>query len=59
MTWHAFENPEQELLLLWIVSPSGLEAFFRETCSPPGVPPKGLTREQIREVARRHGIEFR
>jgi quercetin dioxygenase-like cupin family protein len=59
MTWHAFENPEQELLLLWIVSPSGLEAFFRQTCSPPGVPPKGLTREQIREVARRHGTEFR
>ena len=59
MTWHAFENREQELLLLWLVTPPGLEAFFRETCSPPGAPPKGLSREQIREAARRHGTEFR
>jgi len=59
MTWHAFENPEHELLLLWMVSPPGLEAFFRGTCSPPGAPPKGLTRDQIREVARKYGTEFR
>ncbi len=59
MTWHGFENPEQEMLLLWMVSPPGLESFFRETCSPPGAPPKGLTRDQIREVARKYGTEFR
>jgi mannose-6-phosphate isomerase-like protein (cupin superfamily) len=59
MTWHAFENPEAELLLVWMVTPPGLEAFFRETCSPPGAPPKGLTREQIRAVARNYGTEFR
>jgi mannose-6-phosphate isomerase-like protein (cupin superfamily) len=59
MTWHGFANPEQELLLLWIVSPPGLEDFFRATCSPPGAPPKGLTSDQIREVARKHGTEFR
>ena len=59
MTWHAFENPEHELLLLWMASPPGLESFFRETCSPPGAPPKGLTREQIREVARKYGTAFR
>lgn len=59
MTWHGFANPEQELLLLWMVSPPGLESFFRETCSPPGAPPKGLTREQIREVALKYGTEFR
>jgi quercetin dioxygenase-like cupin family protein len=45
-SWHGFENPDHELLLLWIVSPAGLDGFFRETCSPPGIPPKHLTRDQ-------------
>lgn len=58
-SWHAFENPDHELLLLWIVSPPGLEGFFRETCSPPGVPSKQFTREEIREIARKYGTEFR
>jgi quercetin dioxygenase-like cupin family protein len=58
-SWHGFENPEHELLLLWIMAPPGLDGFFRETCSPPGAPPKGLTREQIREIARKYGTEFR
>jgi len=50
-TWHSFENPDQELLLLWVVTPAGLDGFFRETCSLAGMPPKELTREQIREIA--------
>jgi len=58
-SWHGFENPEHELLLLWIVSPPGLDGFFRETCNPPGVPPKHFTREQIHEIARKYGTEFR
>ena len=58
-TWHGFQNPENEILLLWIVMPSGLDAFFRETCSPPGVPAKNLTREQINQIARKYGTEFR
>jgi quercetin dioxygenase-like cupin family protein len=58
-SWHGFENPEHELLLEWMVSPAGLDGFFRDTCSPPGVPAKGLTREQIREIARKHDTEFR
>jgi quercetin dioxygenase-like cupin family protein len=33
-SWHGFVNPDQELLLLWIISPAGLDGFFRETCSP-------------------------
>jgi len=57
--WHSFANPDQELLLLWIVTPAGLDGFFHETCSPPGMPPKQLTREQIKEIARRYGTEFR
>jgi quercetin dioxygenase-like cupin family protein len=58
-SWHGFENPDHELLLLWAVSPAGLDGFFRDTCSPPGVPAKQLTREQIREIARKYNTEFR
>lgn len=58
-TWHGFENPRDELRLLWIVSPAGLEGFFRDTCSPPGAPAKSLSRDQIREIARRYDTEFR
>ena len=58
-TWHGFENPDHELLLLWVVTPAGLDGFFRETCSPPGAPAKQFTREQIRKIARRYDTEFR
>lgn len=58
-SWHGFANPDHELHLLWIVSPAGLDGFFRDTCSPPGVPPKKLTREQINEIARKYATEFR
>lgn len=58
-SWHGFENPDHELLLLWVVSPAGLDSFFRDTCSPPGVPPKQLTREGIKEIARKYDMEFR
>ncbi|HEV2697510.1 MAG TPA: hypothetical protein VGU90_05920 [Terriglobales bacterium] len=47
------EEINHELLLLWVVTPAGLDGFFRDTCSPPGVPPKQLTKEQIREIALR------
>jgi quercetin dioxygenase-like cupin family protein len=57
--WHGFTTPEHELLLLWIMAPAGLDGFFRETCNPPGVPPKQLTREQIREIGRKYGTEYR
>jgi quercetin dioxygenase-like cupin family protein len=58
-SWHGFENPDHELLLLWMVSPAGLDGFFRETCSRPGMPPRRLSRDQISEVARKYGTEFR
>jgi quercetin dioxygenase-like cupin family protein len=57
-TWHGFENPDQELLLLWVVTPAGLDGFFRETCSPPGMPRKQFTREQMAEIATRYDTEF-
>jgi len=58
-SWHGFANPDHELLLLWVVTPSGLDGFFRDTCTPPGAPPKQLTREQINEIARKYETEFR
>jgi len=58
-SWHGFENADHELLLLWVVTPAELDGFFRDTCTPPGVPPKQLTREQINEIARKYGTEFR
>ncbi len=58
-SWHGFENPEDELLLLWTVTPAGLDGFFRDTCNPPGVPPKQLTREQIQEIASKYATEFK
>ena len=47
------------LLLLWIVAPPGLEAFFREVATRPGVPPVQRTKEQLNEIARKYATEFR
>lgn len=58
-SWHGFANPDHELVLLWIVTPAGLEGFFRDTCHAPDAPPKNLTREQIRAIALKYGTEFR
>jgi quercetin dioxygenase-like cupin family protein len=57
--WHGFANPDHELLLLWIMAPAGLDGFFRDTCNPPGVSPKQLTREQINEIAREYATEYK
>ena len=57
--WHGIENPDSELLLLWVVAPPGLEAFFREVGSAPGAPPKEFTLEQLNDIARKHGTLFR
>jgi len=59
MSWHGFANPEHELLLLWVVSPPGLDGFFRDTCNPPGIPPRKFTREQIKAIALKYQTEFR
>jgi quercetin dioxygenase-like cupin family protein len=57
--WHGFENPDRELNLLWVVAPPGLEAFFREVATRPGVPPTARTKEQLNEIARKYATEFR
>jgi mannose-6-phosphate isomerase-like protein (cupin superfamily) len=57
--WHGVDNPDSELLMLFVVAPPGLEAFFREVASNPGAPPKQLTREQLNEIARKHGMQLK
>jgi len=57
--WHGFENADRELLLLWIVAPPGLEAFFREVATRPGTPATPRTKEQLNEIAHKYGTEFR
>jgi quercetin dioxygenase-like cupin family protein len=58
-TWHGFENPDRELTLLWVVTPPGLEAFFREVATKPGAPPTSRTKAQLNEIARKYATEFR
>ena len=57
--WHGVENPDSELLLIWVVAPPGLEAFFREVADAPGAPPRQLTREQLSEIAEKHGMQVK
>ena len=58
-TWHSFSSPDQELVLLWIMAPPGLDGFFRETCSRPGGSAKNFSRDQINAIALRYGTEFK
>jgi len=57
--WHGVENPDRELLLLWVVAPPGLEAFFRDVANGPRAPPRQLTREQLNEIAQKHGMQLK
>jgi quercetin dioxygenase-like cupin family protein len=57
--WHGFQNPDRELLLLWVVSPPGLEAFFREVATRPGVSPVQRTKDELNAIARKYATEFR
>ena len=57
--WHGVEPVEEDTQLLWVVSPPGLEGFFRETGRKPGDPIKQLTPQEIEDIARKHGTVFR
>jgi quercetin dioxygenase-like cupin family protein len=58
-TWHGFKTASADLLVLWVMAPGGLDAFFRETCSAPGAPAKKLRAEQVRQIALKYGTEFK
>ena len=57
--WHGVETHKEGIDLLWIVTPPGLEGFFREISSPVGQPAKTLTPGQIQDVGRKHGVSFK
>jgi quercetin dioxygenase-like cupin family protein len=58
-TWHGFQNPDRELVLVWMGAPPELAAFFREFATQPGSKPVQRTKEQMNEIARKYGTEFR
>jgi len=47
--WHGFENDGDSLYLVFVVSPPGLDEFFRKTNSD-----EILSPEQIDDIARKH-----
>jgi mannose-6-phosphate isomerase-like protein (cupin superfamily) len=57
--WHGVESRGEAIDLLWIVTPPGLEGFFRETGVAPGAPPKVLTPAQLDDIGRKHGVRFK
>ncbi len=57
--WHGVENPESEVELLWIVTPPGLDDFFRALGVRPGDEPKQLTPEEFSDISRKHGMRVK
>jgi quercetin dioxygenase-like cupin family protein len=57
--WHGVESSGEAVELLWVVTPPGLEGFFRETGTAAGAPPKVLTPAQLEDVGRKHGVIFK
>ena len=58
--WHALENPgPSDLVLVWVISPPGLEGMFREIGSPVGEKALPLSRAEFEVIAGRHGVRVR
>jgi quercetin dioxygenase-like cupin family protein len=57
--WHGVESRGEALELLWVVTPPGLEDFFRETGATAGATPKALTPAQLEDIGRKHGVIFK
>jgi quercetin dioxygenase-like cupin family protein len=58
-TWHGVESAGDPIHLVWIVTPPGLEAFFRAVGAAPGEPVKQLSPADLEEIGRQHGTTFR
>jgi len=52
--WHGVENPDEHMHLLWIVTPPGLDEFFRGLFWGPGEVQKTLTPAEIAEIEELH-----
>lgn len=48
--WHGVEPVKQDSEVLWVVSPPGLEGFFREISG------KQFTPAEMQDIARKHGM---
>ena len=48
--WHGVEPVKQDSQVLWVVSPPGLEGFFRDISA------KQLTPAEMQDIARKHGM---
>jgi quercetin dioxygenase-like cupin family protein len=57
--WHGVESSGEAVELLWVVTPPGLEDFFRETGAPAGAQPRALTPAQLEDIGRKHGVRFK
>ncbi len=53
--WHGFENPDEQVDLAFVVTPTGLEGLFRELFWREGEEPKVFTPSEIEEIERKHG----
>jgi len=58
-SWHGFDNPDEELLLLWIMAPAGVEGMFRELGASPGAVAVQRTKDEVNKIAGNYGTEFR
>lgn len=54
--WHGVEPVKEDSQLLWVVSPPGLEGYFRDIGRKPGAPMKQFTPKELADVARKHGV---
>jgi quercetin dioxygenase-like cupin family protein len=48
--WHGVEPVKEASQVLWVVSPPGLEGFFRDVSA------KQLTPAEMQDIARKHGM---
>ena len=54
--WHGFQTDAEDLNVVWVIAPPGLDEFFRETRVPPETPLRSLTPEQMERIGLKHGI---
>jgi quercetin dioxygenase-like cupin family protein len=57
--WHGVATSPEEAQVVWVVSPPGLESFFRDVGTRPGDAPKQLTPERLDDIRRKHGYRAR
>lgn len=55
--WHGVESSGQAVELVWVVTPPGLEDYFRATGVHEGAPPS-LTPAELDDIGRKHGTAF-